>query len=148
MKYGNLVLEKHDFLVTKKFIRQNLTWEDYAHKNVLETLDLNLNKAIVLDAGYMPPDVVRIYSKVTIVGSLGQRDSFRLVTPDKANVKGDQISVVSSLGASIIGFSKGDRIIYGLPGNKISFEIEKVEQARQKVELYISDGDNKWISQL
>ncbi|MBW8201267.1 GreA/GreB family elongation factor [Flagellimonas abyssi] len=141
MKYGSLILEKNDFLMTRKFMKQNCIWEDYIHTGVLEILDLNLNNAVVLDEGRMPSDIVRLYSEVTLVGSSDHRDSFRLVPPGEEDPMTNQISVTSSLGASLIGFSKGDRITYGLPGSKISFTIEKVKQGRQKVKLSISDGD-------
>ncbi|MFT0714712.1 GreA/GreB family elongation factor [Flagellimonas lutimaris] len=141
MKYGSLILEKNDFLMTRKFMKQNCIWEDYIHTGVLEILDLNLNNAVVLDEGQMPSDIVRLYSEVTLIGPSDHRDSFRLVPPGEEDPMTNQISVTSSLGASLIGFSKGDRITYGLPGSKISFTIEKVKQGRQKVKLSISDGD-------
>lgn len=141
MKYGSLILEKNDFLMTRKFMGQNPTLEDYVHASILETLEQNLKNAVVMDAGNMPLDIVRLYSKVTIVGPLNQRDSFLLVPPEEVGAANGLISVVSSLGASIIGFSKGDRIPFGLPGNRITFKIEEVEQGVQKVKLSISDRD-------
>lgn len=91
MKYGSLILEKNDFLMTRKFMKQNCIWEDYIHTGVLEILDLNLNNAVVLDEGKMPSDIVRLYSEVTLVGSSDHRDSFRLVPPGEEDPTTNQI---------------------------------------------------------
>ena len=47
MKYGNLVLERYDFLMVKKYLRGPLGLEDYTHGTVLALLKENLQKAIV-----------------------------------------------------------------------------------------------------
>ncbi|WP_127021332.1 GreA/GreB family elongation factor [Flagellimonas beolgyonensis] len=141
MKYGNLIFEKNEFLMTRKFLKGNPLWEDYAHQYVLETLEKNLDNAIVMDKGQVPSDVIGLYSMVTIVDYSGQRRSFRLVPPNGIDAKEDHISVISGLGASLIGFSKGDRISHGLPGNQRSLLIENVVQGPGRMRLSISDAD-------
>jgi len=141
MKYGNLIFEKNDFLMTRKFLKGNPLLEDYAHQYVLETLEQHLDNAMVLDPGQVPSDIVRLYSVVTIVDFSGQRRSFRLVAPNEIGAKESNVSVISGLGASLIGFSRGDRIAYGLPGNQKTFVIEKVEQGPKKIRLSLSDAE-------
>ncbi|MCB0372707.1 GreA/GreB family elongation factor [Flagellimonas sediminis] len=141
MKYGNLIFEKNEFLMTRKFLKGNPLLEDYAHQYVLETLEKNLDNAIVMDKGQVPSDVIGLYSMVTIVDYSGQRRSFRLVPPNEIDAKEDHISVISGLGASLIGFSKGDRISHGLPGNQRSLLIENVVQGPGRMRLSISDAD-------
>ncbi len=47
MKYGNLVLERYDFLMVKKYVQGPLGLEDYTHGTVLALLKEILQKAIV-----------------------------------------------------------------------------------------------------
>lgn len=141
MKYGNLIFEKNEFLMTRKFLKGNPLLEDYAHQYVLETLEKNLDNAIVMDKGQVPSDVIGLYSMVTIIDYSGQRRSFRLVAPNEIDTKEDQVSVISGLGASLIGFSKGDRISHGLPGNQRSLLVENVVQGPGRMRLSISDAD-------
>lgn len=141
MKYGNLIFEKNEFLMTRKFLKGNPLLEDYAHQYVLETLEKNLDNAIVMDKGQVPSDVIGLYSMITIVDYSGQRRSFRLVAPNEIDTKEDHVSVISGLGASLIGFSKGDRISHGLPGNQRSLLVENVVQGPGRMRLSISDAD-------
>jgi regulator of nucleoside diphosphate kinase len=63
------------------------------------------------------------------------------VAPNEIGAKESNVSVISGLGASLIGFSRGDRIAYGLPGNQKTFVIEKVEQGPKKIRLSLSDAE-------
>ena len=143
MKYGSLVLEKHDFLMTKKFMELNVFLEDYMHKNALEILDKNLENALILQTETMPSDIVRLDSKVIVTNPLGWREQFELVSPDEANPKENKISVTSSLGASIIGRSEGDFVEFGIPGNMMMLRLEKVEQSGRRTMLAVSESELK-----
>ena len=132
MKYGKLILEKSDFALIKQYQRANLTYEDYAHKNTLDTLKNLMSKAIILKADQMPSDVVQLYSTVTVTCNSQWQEEFTLVAPSEENIKKKQTSVMSTLGASIIGLSEGDNIKYGLPGSTIFLKIETVLTSKIK----------------
>jgi len=132
MKYGKLILEKSDFALIKQYQRANLTYEDYAHKNTLDTLKNLMSKAIILKAEQMPSDVVQLYSTVTVTCNSQWQEEFTLVAPSEENIKKNQTSVMSTLGASIIGLSEGDNIKYGLPGSTIFLKIETVLTSKIK----------------
>ncbi|THV59517.1 GreA/GreB family elongation factor [Flagellimonas alvinocaridis] len=143
MKYGSLVLEKHDFLMIKKFMELNASLEDYMHKNALEILDGNLEGAIVLQADKMPSDIVRLYSQFILTNSSGWREQFELVSPNEVNPKKNKISVISGLGASIIGLSEGDIVKFGVPGNIMMLRLENVQQSGRKITLEVSENELK-----
>ncbi|SIQ42691.1 GreA/GreB family elongation factor [Maribacter ulvicola] len=128
MKYGSLVFEKSEFLMVKKFKEHNVTLEDYAHKNVLEILDQNMIIAMCLNAEDIPLDIITLNSIIEVSGASGIRQKFKIVSPNEVDIKMNKISVVSSLGASVIGRAVGDKISYGLPGDLISLKITKVTQ--------------------
>lgn len=132
MKYGKLILAKSDFALLKQYQRTNLTYKDYAHKNTLDTLKNLMSKAIILKAEQMPSDVVQLYSTITVTCNSQWQEEFTLVAPSEENIKKNKTSVMSTLGASIIGLSEGDIIKYGLPGSTILLKIKAVVTSKIK----------------
>ena len=143
MKYGRLVFFFFLFLMIKKYQTKDLTYQDYSHKNILDVLNRNMSEAIIFNTDEMSADIVQIYSYITVRYASGWQDRFQVVEPCKENVKRNKVSVISSLGASVIGLSEGDSLTFGLPGSRITFEIEKVQRGREKVVLSITDRDIK-----
>jgi len=138
MKYGSLVFGKDNFEMIQFYYEINETYEDYAHKNTLDVLTENMSNALVVNAEDVPEDVVQIYSTITISSTSGWRDIFKLVPPSEKNIRKNKISVVGTLGASIVGLSEGDSIKFGLPGDLIYLTIKKVHTSRKLVKLDIS----------
>ncbi|SHJ95789.1 regulator of nucleoside diphosphate kinase [Maribacter aquivivus] len=128
MKYGSLVFEESEFLMIKKYQEENVTFEDYAHKNVLEILSQHMTIAMRLKAEDIPFDIITINSIIKVSGASGIRQTFQIVSPNEIDIKQNKISVISSLGALVIGRAVGDRISYGLPGDRVSLVITKVTQ--------------------
>lgn len=128
MKYGSLVFEENEFLMIRKYQEENVTIEDYAHKNVLELLSQHMTIAMRLDAEDIPFDIITINSFIKVSGASGIRQTFQIVSPNEVDIKQNKISVISSLGASVIGRAVSDRISYGLPGDLVSLVITKVTQ--------------------
>ncbi|WP_405409770.1 GreA/GreB family elongation factor [Maribacter sp. Asnod1-A12] len=106
----------------------NNTIEDYSHNNLLEILSQNMTLAMCLDAENIPFDIITLNSIIKVSGASGFHRSLQIVSPDKEDIKQNKISVISSLGASVIGRAVGDKISYGLPGDLISLTITKVTQ--------------------
>jgi regulator of nucleoside diphosphate kinase len=49
-----------------------------------------------------------------------------LVTPEKANIKENKISVMAPLGTALLGFRKGQRVKWRVPAGERTFEILEV----------------------
>lgn len=139
MKYGSLVFGKENFVMVKYYQETNEICEDYAHQNTLAILTENMSNAMVFDSDDIPSDIVQIYTEVSVSSKSGWIETFCLVPPYEENIKKNKISVISTLGASIIGLSEGDTLQYGLPGNIMSLKIEKVVQSKKAIELNISE---------
>ena len=131
MKYGSLIMEKKDYLTLKRILNFHRYYEDYAHKDALEQLGERIDQALVEDEWDMPDDVVRLNSKVTVEFMMGSRQSFQLVASTRNNLKKNMISVVSILGASLVGLAVDDQIQLGFPSDVQSFKIVGVEQSHQ-----------------
>jgi len=131
-----------------KYYREvNKVFEDYSHKNTLDLLETNMSKAMIVDFEDLPPDVVQIYSTITVRSRSGWDETFQLVPPFRENVKKYKISAISTLGASVIGLSKGDTLRYGLPGSTLILNIEKVIQGKKRIKLNIPQEAYKKILQ-
>ncbi|MEP2239381.1 MAG: GreA/GreB family elongation factor [Maribacter sp.] len=128
MKYGSLVFEESEFLMIKKHLENNVIIEDYAHKYVLGLLSQHMAIALCLNAEDIPFDIVTINSIIKVSGANGINQTLQIVVPEDAAIDQNKVSVISSLGASIIGCAVGDKISYGLPGDLISLTITKVNQ--------------------
>jgi len=137
MKYGKLIFANDNFVMVKYYLETNDVIEDYAHQDTLNLLEGKMLEASVVEAEEVPIDVVQIYSTVRVHSKSGWEETFDLVPPCEANINNDKISVISSLGAKIIGLSEGDFLQYGLPGNIINMKIEKVVQDGKRVKLHI-----------
>lgn len=146
MKYGSLVFEESEFLMIKKYQENNVSIEDYAHKNVLEMLCQNMPGALCLNTEDIPYDIITLNAVIEVSGASGIRQTFQIVAPNKENIEQNRISVISSLGALVIGRSVGDTISYGLPGDLITLKITKVYQpnsANGKTTEKIKTGKEK-----
>mgnify|MGYP003638130891 FL=1 len=139
MKYGSLVFGKGDFVVLKQYLKMDSAMEDYSHKNVLEILEANMNNSIILEEEYLPADIIQLYSKIIVKCGSKWQETFQIVGPSEENLKRNKISTISSLGASLIGLSQGDKIQFGLPGSTLSLTIQKVKQLEKKVKVDISE---------
>ncbi len=127
MKYGSLIMEKKDYLTLKRILNFHRFYEDYAHKDALEQLGDRIEKALVEDESDMPDDVVRLNSKVTVEFVHGARQTFQLVPSTRDNLKKSVISVVSTMGASLVGLAVDDHIQLGFPSDVQSLKIVGVE---------------------
>ncbi|AEM70329.1 GreA/GreB family elongation factor [Allomuricauda ruestringensis DSM 13258] len=131
MKYGSLIMEKKDYVTLKRILNFHRYYEDYAHKDALEQLGDRIDKALVEDELDIPDDVVRLNSKVTVEFVNGARQMFQLVPSTRGDLKNNMISVVSTMGASLVGLAVDDTVQIGAPSDSKSFKIVDVEQSHQ-----------------
>jgi len=139
MKYGKLILDKHDFVLIKQYQQLNHTYTDYAHKNTLDILAKRMSKAMIMDAEYIPTDIAQLYAEIMVTCNSQRQKTFSLVAPNEENIKKNKISVISTLGATIIGHSEGDILKYGLPGSTMALTIEKIVPCKKKSHVNISE---------
>jgi regulator of nucleoside diphosphate kinase len=95
-----------------------------------ERLATELDRAIIVDPGQMPPDVVTIESRVTFDDArTGTVRDVVLVYPTAADVSAGRISVLAPIGAALLGLRVGDSIEWPLPGRTATIRILAVAQA-------------------
>lgn len=86
--------------------------ETFAAKNpdVSEALLTELDRARVVDDGRLPANVVRMGSSLRFTSDLGEDRSVTLVFPGEADIAEGKVSVLTPIGAALIGLSQGQSI--------------------------------------
>lgn len=119
MEAPSITLSEHDFARLSALVNSG--------NPLAETLEGELERASVLPADKMPPDVVRMYSTVRYRNTASdQNTSVTLVYPGEANINAAKVSVLAPIGAALIGLQVGQSIDWALPNAK-SVRLEVVE---------------------
>ncbi len=78
-----------------------------------------INRAKVHPDGSVPKDVVTLGSEVAFLDdSTGEERRLRLVLPQDADIEADRISVMTPVGAGLIGMSVGREISWPTPDGR------------------------------
>ncbi|MPT49108.1 MAG: nucleoside diphosphate kinase regulator [Sphingobium sp.] len=95
---------------------------------VSELLMTEIARAHIHSADKMPVDVVRMQSTVEFTdGTTGARRQVKLVYPREADIEAGRISILTPIGAGLIGLREGQSIIWPDRGGKErTLTIEKV----------------------
>ena len=88
-----------------------------------------LDRATVLDARAMSPDVVRLGSRVAIRDmDTNETEEYTVAMPDRASPENGVISVLAPIGTAVLGYSEGDTLEWKTPGGVRRIKLEKVQQ--------------------
>ncbi|NKI25872.1 regulator of nucleoside diphosphate kinase [Arenibacter nanhaiticus] len=128
MKYGHLVLEKKEFVLLKRLVNVSGFYTDNTYKNSIQKLTDELKSAIVYSEEEMPEDVIRFNSAVTIEAANGWSKQFQLVIPSEGDFKNNKISILTPMGAAVIGYAKGDDIIWEFRNGEQTLKVTEVVQ--------------------
>ena len=135
MKYGNLVIEKKEYVLLKRLMNLTGYYKDNTLRSSVKKLVGEMETAQILDDGEMPKDVIRFNTMVTIVSEAGWHKKFKLVLPSNSDVKNNHISILTPMGAAVIGYAEGDSLVWEFPSGNQQLHIEKVEQENQSINL-------------
>lgn len=99
-------------------------FRDLAH---VEQLDGELDRARVVSAQEIPPDVVTMNSEVALRDlDTGEELVLTLVFPHEANVDQRKVSVLAPLGTAVLGYRAGDVIEWQVPAGTRRLQVERV----------------------
>lgn len=102
---------------------------------VAESLLVELDRAKVVADKEVPPNVVRMGSSVVFRSDDGQQRRVILTYPARADIAADRISVMTPIGAALIGLAQGQSIGWvARDGRKHELTVLRVEQE--------TDGDH------
>lgn len=134
MKYGNIILEKKEYVFLKRLLNVSNYYKDHNTKNSLKKLSEELTNAIIYDNEKMPEDVIRINSMVSIQSGTWQTD-FQLVIPTERNISANKISVLAPMGSAVMGYALGDTVTWNFPNGSKELTITSVKQAEKPIDI-------------
>lgn len=130
MKYGSLILEKKEYVYLKRILNISGYAEDHEVQKSLMKLSDELKTAHIVDNEDMPNDVIRFDSLVTVEFQNGLEKTIQLVIPIDKNLKENKISVLTPMGAALMGYAKDDNIEWDFPGGRHLIKI--IDVSRQE----------------
>jgi regulator of nucleoside diphosphate kinase len=122
----HIVITRDDMARLRELVRQGrkASRRDQDH---LTELDEELDRAEIIDAEELSPDVVTMHSTVRVLDlDTGARRVYTLVFPVDADIEKERISVLAPIGTALIGYGAGDHVEWMTPGGTKRLQIEKV----------------------
>ncbi len=122
-----ILISVEDFKRIEEVIAELRAVRTGRDRDNLDRLERELRRARRIPEEERPTDIVALNSEVTVqdLGD-GTRETYRLVLPARADVAKNRISVLAPIGAALLGFRRGDRIDWPVPGGVRSLRIEQV----------------------
>lgn len=133
MKYGNLVLEEKEFVLLKRLVNVSGFYTDNTYKYSINKLTEELKSAVIYNEADMPKDVIRFNSMVIIKAVNGWTKQFQLVIPSKGDFKNSKISILTPMGAAVIGYAKGDDIVWEFRNGEQTLMVADVGQQHSTI---------------
>lgn len=91
-----------------------------------------IGRAIVVNNQAFPAHAIGVHSKVLIRDlDTDLEKSFKLVWPSGADVKKGYVSIISPMGAALLGFREGESISWKMPGGLKRFLIVSVDNSQR-----------------
>lgn len=95
----------------------------------IEKLRQELDRAVVLDSGALPKDIVTLNSRVEFEDvATGEVEAYTLTMPERADVEQKRLSILAPIGTALIGFRQGDAVNWTTPGGVRQLKIRNVSQ--------------------
>ncbi len=120
-----VIITEEDFQQLKGYINHDDRQDDEM------TLSGELKRAIILCKDAFPPHAVKINSKVTVLDLKTDRTiEFTLVMPAHADMHKNKVSILTPMGAALIGFRKGEEVEWKVPAGLKRFRILDVVNSK------------------
>lgn len=104
----------------------------YANKRPDGEMSLanELGRAVIVKKDAFPPKCIKINSNVEILDiDTGKTMRFMLVMPEQADMKKQKVSVLSPIGAALIGFRETEQVVWKVPAGLKKIQITYVSNA-------------------
>ena len=116
---------KNPVIITEEDYQQLKGYINYDAGNDEEmTLSAELKRAVILSKDAFPSHAVRLNSKVSVQDLDTDRViEFTLVMPAHADMHKNKVSILTPMGAALIGFRKGEEVRWKVPAGFKRFRI-------------------------
>lgn len=134
MKYGNLILEKKEYVFLKRLLNVTGFYKDENTKVSLNSLSSELTNAIIYDNEQMPEDIIRFNSVITVTSGTWE-NQFQLVIPTERDIAANKISILAPMGSALMGYAEGDTVTWNFPNGTKELKIKSVKQAARPIDI-------------
>lgn len=116
-------------LSEKDYVELSVYLEGLSRGVTYEALAEELDRAEVLADESVPPNVVRLNSRVRFFDrSSGRIREISIVRPERADAAQGRVSFLAPVGAALLGLSAGQEIAWKMPDGRVrSFQVLSVE---------------------
>ncbi|SDS31881.1 regulator of nucleoside diphosphate kinase [Gillisia sp. Hel1_33_143] len=128
MKYGALIIERSEFDILKELLALSRHYKDEIYKASVSKLQEQMLTAKILKSDKIPEDNIRLNSTVTIKSEFDVERTYKIVTPDNADLRDQKVSILAPLGLALFGHAEGDEIRWKFPVGERIIKIVKVIQ--------------------
>lgn len=113
-----VIITEEDYRLLKRYINQDINEENEM------TLSSELKRAVIVSSDAFPLHAIRIGSAVSVLDLATDKTvEFTLVMPEHADMQKNKVSILTPMGAALIGFRKGEEVKWKVPGGLKSFRI-------------------------
>lgn len=120
-----MIITEKEAKVLMELIDESVT-VDPSEKRSHEKLHQELKNALFLQSNEIQIDVVRLNCFVTIETDYSRKYKFQLVLPEEGDLNKNKLSVLSPMGAALIGKSIGEIVFWCQPNGDEKMRIEDV----------------------
>lgn len=100
---------------------------DYHKSQYLEKLNLELNRAEVVQPKDIPSDVVTMNSTVCLEDlETKEEEVYTLVFPEDADLRQGKVSILAPIGTAMLGYEVGDSFEWEVPAGTRKLQIKKI----------------------
>lgn len=100
---------------------------EYRQSEYLEKLQMELDRAIIVDPKEIPPTVVTMNSTIELLDlDASELETYTLVFPEDADISQGKISVLAPIGTAMLGYEIGDVFEWDVPAGKRRLRVERI----------------------
>ena len=122
---NQLIITKKEAIELLGLIQKSVTVDPSEKRSHLKLHD-ELKNALFLQSNEIPIHVVRLGCIVTIETDFSRKYKFQLVLPNEGDLNKNKLSVLSPMGAALIGKSVGEIVFWCQPNGDEKMIIEDV----------------------
>jgi len=127
MKKERLTIAESEYHLLKDYL-DKVGAKDAVHMACYNKLKSELAVADIISDENMPTDVVRLNSVVDMETPAGFFAGYQVVMPKDANPHKKKLSILTPMGSALIGYAKGDKVLWHFPGGEKMITIKNVYQ--------------------
>lgn len=116
-----VVLTESDFHILKRLAGTQNNKKDHM------SLAHEIHRAIIVKDSAFPQNTIRLNTTVDILNlDTNEESTLSIVLPEHADIRQKKISILTPMGAALIGFREGDIVSWQMPSGVKHFKVLKV----------------------